>query len=66
MLIIPAGIFYLLAGHALTGKQAIKVRLGLAWVVILLLVLHVISGLMQVIRRGGLFDCFSILGRNTC
>ena len=62
MLIIPAGIFYLLAGHALTGKQAIKVRLGLAWVVILLLVLHVISGLMQVYGGEGFSIVFQFLG----
>lgn len=55
MLALPAAIFYLLAGHALTGKRAVKLRLGLAWAVLLLLLLHIASAWMQM--RGG--DGFS-------
>lgn len=55
MLALPAAIFYLLGGYALAGKQSIRLRQGLAWVVILLLILHVVSALMQM--RGG--DGFS-------
>lgn len=55
MLALPAAILYLLAGHALAGKQSIRLRLGLVWVVVVLLILHVVSALMQM--RGG--DGFS-------
>ena len=51
MLIMPAGILYLSAGILLVGKQAVRARLTLAWVIILLLILHVVSSFMQL--RGG-------------
>lgn len=51
MLIMPAGILYLSAGILLVGKQAVRVRLTLAWAIILLLILHVVSSVIQL--RGG-------------
>lgn len=47
MLIIPASSLYLVAGYALTGKDGIKIRQGLAITVILLLALHVLYCLFQ-------------------
>ena len=47
MLIIPACSLYLIAGYALTGKDGIKIRQGLAITVILLLALHVLYCLFQ-------------------
>jgi len=47
MLIIPACSLYLIAGYALTGKDGIKIRLGLAITVVLLLALHVLYCLLQ-------------------
>ena len=47
MLIIPACSLYLIAGYALTGEYGIKIRLGLAITVILLLALHVLYCLFQ-------------------
>ncbi|MDG1357730.1 MAG: O-antigen ligase family protein [Akkermansiaceae bacterium] len=62
MLIMPAGIFYLSAGIVLSGKQAISVRLVLAWVVIFLLSLHVASGLMQLAGGKGFSVVFQFMG----
>ena len=62
MLIMPAGILYLSAGMVLSGKQAISVRLVLAWVVIFLLSLHVASGLMQLAGGKGFSVVFQFMG----
>ena len=47
MLIVSAGILYLTAGYAVTGKSGILLRQGLAWVVVVLLLLHVGAAVMQ-------------------
>ena len=47
MLIVSAGILYLIAGYAVTGKSGILLRQGLAWVVVVLLLLHVGAAAMQ-------------------
>jgi O-antigen ligase/tetratricopeptide (TPR) repeat protein len=47
MLIVSAGILYLIAGYAVTGKSGILLRQGLAWVVVVLLLLHVGAAVMQ-------------------
>ena len=47
MLIMPAGILYLIAGYVVTGKPGILLRQGLAWVVVVLLLLHVGAAVMQ-------------------
>ena len=39
MLILPAGILYLVAGFGLSGSSGAGIRQGLAWVVVLLLLL---------------------------
>ncbi len=57
MLIIPAGILYLLAGYGLTGRNSVRLRLGLTWVVVFLLMLHVVAGFLQI--KGG--DGFSVI-----
>ena len=51
MLILPAGLLYLIAGHAVVGKAGITLRQSLAWVVIVLLLLHLGSCLLQL--QGG-------------
>ena len=47
MLILPAGILYLVAGHAMGGQPGVRLRLGLAWIVILLLLFHIVSCIHQ-------------------
>ena len=47
MLIVSAGILYLIAGYVVTGKSGILLRQGLAWVVVVLLLLHVGAAVMQ-------------------
>jgi len=47
MLIVSAGILYLIAGYAVARKSGILLRQGLAWVVVVLLLLHVGSCVMQ-------------------
>lgn len=47
MLILPASIFYLIAGYCFSGQLGARVRLGLAWLVIFLLLLHLGSALIQ-------------------
>lgn len=47
MLILPAGALYLMAGYGLTGKSGVKLRQGLAWVVIALLICHLSSAVLQ-------------------
>ena len=47
MLILPAGLLYLVAGYAVVGKAGITLRQGLAWMVVVLLLLHVGSCVMQ-------------------
>ena len=46
-LIFCAGILYLVAGYVVRGKRGIHLRLGLAWVVIVLLLMHVGSCFLQ-------------------
>lgn len=47
MLILSAGVLYLVAGYAVVGKAGINLRQGLAWVMIVLLLLHLGSCVMQ-------------------
>ena len=47
MLILSAGTLYLVAGHTLGGKSGIGIRLGLAWVVIALLLVHTTACVFQ-------------------
>lgn len=47
MLILPAGLFYLIAGHSVGDKAGVSLRLGIAWVVITLLMLHLASCFLQ-------------------
>ena len=47
MLIVSAGILYLIAGYAVTGKSGILLRQCLAWVMVVLLLLHVGAAAMQ-------------------
>ncbi len=51
MLIFPASILYLLAGHMMAGRTTVIIRQSLAWVVILLLLLHFGACAFQL--RGG-------------
>jgi O-antigen ligase/tetratricopeptide (TPR) repeat protein len=62
LLIIPAGIFYLSTGILLSGKQAIRARLVLAWVVILLLSMHVSSALLQLQGEKGFSLVYYFMG----
>jgi len=47
MLILPAGLLYFIAGYRVRGKSGAKLRQGLAWVVILLLLCHLTSSVYQ-------------------
>ena len=47
MLILPAGLLYLIAGHGLAGKSGARFRQGLAWIVVILLLMHLGSCLLQ-------------------
>lgn len=47
MLILPAGLLYFLAGFGVSGKSGAKLRQGLAWVVIALLLCHLSSAVYQ-------------------
>jgi O-antigen ligase/tetratricopeptide (TPR) repeat protein len=62
MLIMPAGILYLLAGILLVGKQAVRVRLTLAWAIILLLILHVASSFIQLQGAEGFSPVYYFMG----
>lgn len=53
MLILPAGLLYLIAGYSVGGKAGISLRLLIAWVVIFLLLLHVGSCFLQLHRGEG-------------
>ncbi len=53
VLIFSAGILYLIAGYAVRGKEAARFRQGLAWVVVILLVLHLGAALMQLVGGEG-------------
>ncbi|MCP5536755.1 MAG: O-antigen ligase family protein [Akkermansiaceae bacterium] len=53
MLILPAGILYLVAGFGLAGRPAAGFRQGLAWVVVLLLLLHTGAALIQLSGSDG-------------
>lgn len=53
MLILPAGLLYLLGGYGVAGRVGAGFRLCLAAVVILLLLLHMGAALMQLIGRDG-------------
>lgn len=48
MLILPAGLFYLIAGYSVVGKDGIKLRMSVAWVVVFLLLLHLLSCILQI------------------
>jgi O-antigen ligase/tetratricopeptide (TPR) repeat protein len=47
MLILPAGILYLIAGYMIAGKHGALLRQALAYVVVVLLLLHVGAAVMQ-------------------
>ena len=47
MLILAAGLLYLVVGHNVRGKGGIKLRESIAWVIIFILLLHVGSCLLQ-------------------
>jgi len=47
MLILPAGTLYFVAGYGVSGKSGVKLRQGMAWVVIALLICHLASGIFQ-------------------
>jgi O-antigen ligase/tetratricopeptide (TPR) repeat protein len=47
MLILPAGLLYLIAGHGVAGKSGARFRQGLAWIVVILLLMHLGSCLLQ-------------------
>ena len=53
MLILPAGLLYLVVGYNVGGKGGIKLRESIAWVVIFILLLHVGSCFLQLIGGGG-------------
>ena len=53
MLILPAGLLYLVVGHSVGGKGGIKLRESIAWVVIFILLLHMGSCLLQLKGGGG-------------
>ena len=50
MLILPAGTIYLVAGY---NSESEKIKQGLAWAVVCLLVLHLGSAIMQMTGREG-------------
>jgi len=47
MLILPAALLYFIAAYGVHGKSGVKLRQGLAWVVILLLLCHLTSSVYQ-------------------
>jgi len=47
MLILPAGLLYLISGYGVDGNNSVRLRQGLAWVVIVLLILNVSLAIMQ-------------------
>ncbi|NWK55184.1 O-antigen ligase family protein [Verrucomicrobiaceae bacterium N1E253] len=51
MLILPASILYLVAGYGMRGKSGVHLRMGLAITVIVLLLLHIGSCVLQI--KGG-------------
>ena len=53
MLILPAGLLYIIAGYCVSGKIGVRFRQGLASVVILLLLLHLGSALLQLAGSDG-------------
>ena len=53
MLILPAGLLYLVVGYNVGGKGGIKLRESIAWVVIFILLLHVGSCFLQLKGGGG-------------
>ncbi|MBT8036557.1 MAG: O-antigen ligase family protein [Verrucomicrobiae bacterium] len=48
MLILSAGLLYLIAGYTVGGKSGIRLRLGLAAVVVVLLLLHLGACVLQI------------------
>ena len=48
LLILSAGLMYLVGGHAACGKPGVMLRQGLAWVVITLLLLHIGASITQI------------------
>jgi len=56
MLILPAGSLYFVAGYGVSGKSGVKLRQGMAWTVIALLICHLTSSIFQL--QGG--DGFSL------
>ena len=53
MLILPAGLLYLIVGHNVGGTGGIKLRESITWVVIFILLLHMGSCLLQLKGGGG-------------
>ena len=53
MLILPASILYIVAGYGVSGKSGATLRQSLAWVVVLLLGLHLGSAVVQLFGSEG-------------